>query len=125
MDGARLNVFWFSSLLAPALIMIAASTALRIWLSLAAAVVSLGATYWLCLLSVTRKWDIRASLATTDAQKLWVYDHDGANQAFTAVITGPLEAVVYTVLWGVIGWKLVAMYQSRSSNKSLERTREG
>jgi hypothetical protein len=123
MDGARFNVFWFLSLLAPALIMIAASTARRIWLSLAAAAISLGATYCLCLLSVERKWDIRLRLATTDAQRQWVYDHDGANQAATVVITGPLEAVVYTVLWGVVGWKLISMYQARSSNKSLERTR--
>jgi hypothetical protein len=123
MDGARFNVFWYLLLLAPALIMIFASTARRKWLSFVAAVVSLATTYWLCLLSVVRKWNIRASLATTDAQKQWVYDHDGANQAFTAVVTGPLEAVVYTVLWGVIGWKLISMYQARSSNTSLERTR--
>ncbi len=123
MDAARFNVFWFLSLLAPALIMIAASTARQKWVSSAAAVVSLGTTYWLCLLSVARKWNIRASLATTEAQKQWVYDHDGANQAFTAVVTGPLEAVVYTVLWGVFGWKLISMYRSRSSSTSLERTR--
>lgn len=123
MDGARLNVFWFLSLLAPALIMLSASAGRRIWLSLSAAVVSLGLTYWLCLLSVERKWDIRASLATTEAQRQWVYDHDGANQAFTAVVTGPLEAVVYTVLWGLVGWKLFSLYQSRSSPK--DRTPEG
>jgi hypothetical protein len=103
--------------------MLVASAARRIWLSLGAALVSLAVTYWLCLLSVARKWDIRASLATTDAQKQWVYDHDGANQAFTAVVTGPLEAIAYTVLWGLIGWKLISMYQSRSSNTSFERTR--
>jgi hypothetical protein len=124
MDGARLNVFWFLSLFAPALIMLAASARRRIWLSLGAGVVSLAVTYWLCLLSVSRKWEIRATLATTDSQKQWMYDHDGANQAFTAVVTGPLEAVTYTVLWGLIGWKLISLYRSRSSNSSLERTRE-
>ena len=103
--------------------MLAASAGRRIWLSLGAAAISLAATYWLCLLAVARKWDIRAASAATDAQKQWVYDHDGANQAFTAVVTGPLEALVYTLIWGVIGWKLVSMYRSRSSNKSLERTR--
>jgi hypothetical protein len=123
MDAARLNVFWFLSLLVPATIMLAASTGRRIWLSLGAAAVSLAATYWLCLLAVARKWDIRAASATTEVQKQWVYDHDGANQAFTAVVTGPLEALVYTLFWGVIGWKLISMYQSRSSNTSLERTR--
>jgi hypothetical protein len=105
--------------------MLSASVARRAWVSLAAGLLSLAATYWLCLLSVARKWDIRANLATTEAQKQWVYDHDGANQAFTAVITGPLEAMAYTVLWGFVGWTLISMYRSRSSNKSLERTREG
>jgi len=124
MDVARFNVFWFLSLLAPAAIMIGASAGRRIWLSFVAAAVSLGATYWLCLLAVSRKWDIRAASAATESQKQWVYDHDGANQAFTAVVTGPLEAVVYTLFWGVIGWKLVSMYRSRSSNTSLERTRD-
>ena len=125
MDGARLNVFWFLSLLVPAVIMLTASTGKRVWLSAGAAVVSLAATYWLCLLAVARKWDIRAASAATEAQKQWVYDHDGANQAFTAVVTGPLEAVGYTLLWGVIGWALISRYQSRSSNTSLERTRAG
>jgi hypothetical protein len=125
MDGARFNLFWFLSLFAPALIMLAASAARRKWLSLVAAVLSLGVTYWLCLLAVARKWGIRAQFASTDAQKQWVYDHDGANQAFTAVITGPLEAIVYTVLWWIVGWKLFSIYQARSSNTSLERTREG
>ena len=124
MDGARLNVFWFLSQFAPALIMLAASTRRRIWLSLGAGIVSLAVTYWLCLLSVSRKWDIRAALATTESQKQWVYDHDGANQAFTAVVTGPLEALAYTVLWGLIGWKFISMYRPQSSDTSLERTRE-
>jgi hypothetical protein len=124
MDGARLNVFWFLSLLVPALIMVAASCGRRVWLILGAGVVSLAATYWLCLLAVARKWDIRASLATTEAQKQWVYDHDGANQAFTAVVTGPIEAIASTVLWGVIGWKFISMLKARSSNNSLEPTRD-
>jgi hypothetical protein len=123
MDGARLNVFWFLSLVAPALIMLAASTGRRVWLSLGAAMFSLAVTYWLCLLSVARKWEIRASLATTDVQKQWVYDLDGANQAFTAIVTGPLEAIAYTILWGLIGWKLASMYQSRPSSTSMESTR--
>ena len=115
MDAARFNIFWFLSLLAPAAIMITASFARQKWVAWFAAVISLAATYWLCLLSVVRKWDIRTSIAATDAQKQWVFDHDGANQAFTSVVTGPLEAVGYTVFWGLVGWKLASMLRARSS----------
>jgi hypothetical protein len=123
MDGARFNVFWFLSLLTPAAIMLAASLGRRWWLSGAAALASLAITYWLCLLAVEQKWTTRLELATTEAQRQWVYDSDGGNQAFTAVVTGPLEAIAYTALWALVGWKLVSMYQDRSPNKSLERTR--
>jgi hypothetical protein len=108
MDSARLNVYWFLSLLAPAAIMCAAALARRKWVSLCALPISIAVTYWLCLLAVTRKWQTYLSRATTDAERQWVFDHDGGNQAFTAVVTGPLEAVLYSVIWGVIGWKLSA-----------------
>jgi hypothetical protein len=124
MDDARFNVFWFLSFLVPAAVMLAASLGRRWWLSGIAALVSVAITYWLCLLAVTQKWTIRSELATTEAEKQWVYDSDGGNQAFTAVVTGPFEAVLYTALWGFLGWMLVSMYQDRSSNKSLERTRD-
>jgi hypothetical protein len=125
MDSARFNVFWFLSLLVPAVVMLAASLGRKWWLSGIAALASVTTTYWLCLLAVSRKWSIRSELATSEAQRQWVYDSDGGNQAFTAVVTGPLEAILYTALWAFLGWKLVSMYQGRSSNKSLERTREG
>ena len=116
MDGGEFNIFWFLSLLAPAIIMLAASISRRVWVSLLAALVSLGATYWFCVLAVAKKWDIRGQLATTEAQRQWVYDNDGANQAFTAIISGPFEAILYTIVWGVLGWKLVKMYRARASH---------
>jgi hypothetical protein len=124
MDSARFNVFWFVSVLAPAAIMLFASLARRWWLTALAAALSVAATYWFCLIAVEQKWTIRYDLVQSDPELQRLYDSDGANQAFTAVVTGPIEAVGYTVLWGFLGWKFVSMYQARSSNKSLERTRE-
>jgi hypothetical protein len=124
MDAARFNVFWFLSIFIPAVIMLAASLGRRWWLSGIAALASVATTYWLCLLAVSRKWSLRLELAATEAQRQWVYDSDGGDQAFTAVVTGPLEAILYTMLWAFLGWKLVSMYQSRSSNKSMEPARE-
>jgi hypothetical protein len=116
MEDARFNVFWFLSLLAPAAIMLIGSLGHRLWQSLIAGGLSVYLTYWLCLLAVTRKWDMRLAQATTEAQRQLVFDSDGGNQAFTAVITGPLEAVIYTVLWGVVGWKLVSRHRLRSAH---------
>lgn len=83
MDDARFNVFWFLSVVAPAAIMLAASIGRRVWLTLIAGAASICITYWLCLLAVVRKWDLRLARATTEVQQQLVYDSDGGNQAFT------------------------------------------
>ena len=115
MDDARFNAFWFLSLVAPAAIMLIGSLGHRLWQSLIAGALSVCLTYWLCLLAVERKWQTRMAEAATDEQLQWVTNSDGANQAFTSVITGPLEAVVYTVLWGIVGWKLIARHRLKSA----------
>jgi hypothetical protein len=114
MDDARFNVFWFLSLLAPAAIMLIASLGHRLWQSVIAGALSVYLTYWLCVFAVERKWQMRLAQATTDEQ-LQRATADGANLTFTALITGPLEAVLYTVLWGIVGWKLISRHRLKSA----------
>lgn len=121
MEDARFNVFWFLSLFAPAAIMLIGSLGRRLWQSLIAGALSVWLTYWLCVLAVVRKWDMRLAQATTEAQRQWIFDSDGGNQAFTAVITGPLEAVVYTAFCGVVGWKLIARHRLKSAARTRDR----
>jgi hypothetical protein len=121
MDDARFNVFWFLSLIAPAVMMLIASFGRRLWQCLIVGGLSLCIAYWFCLLAVDRKWDVRLAQATIEAQRQWVYDSDGGNEAFTAVVTGPIEAGLYTVIWGLIGWKLGLLYRHRSANQAHDR----
>lgn len=104
MAAARFNVFWFLSILAPAVIMLLATfwQEKRIWV--VGAAISLSVTYLLCNLAVQEKWHTRLELAKTETQ-LAAATRDGANLVFTAYISGPLEAMVYTWFWGSMGRK--------------------
>ena len=102
MDAARLNLFWFLSLLVPAAIMFGATYFQRRWVLVLGIVFSLSATYVLCNVAAQKKWDIRIENAKTD-QELEAATADGANIVFTAFLFAPLESVTYTWLWSVVG----------------------
>ncbi len=104
MYAARFNDFWYFSFVAPAEIMLA-TTYLRSRLALVlGALLSLGGTFALCNLSVQEKWDSRLEMAETD-RELEYATADGANLVFTYFAIAPFESIVYTSLWGFVGWR--------------------
>ena len=105
MLAARFNPYWYLSLAAPAMIMLVATYWHRRVGLIVGILLSLVVTYVLCNVSVQEKWRIRNEIATTDSEREYA-TADGANISFTALIIGPFEAVAYTSLWGVIGWRL-------------------
>jgi hypothetical protein len=109
----RLNVFWFLSLLAPAFIMSRIFRTEKFkwnWLEIT---LSLMVTYFLCVASVFRKWNLLSANAITREQIEFATTHDGANQVFSIFLLGPVEAIFWTVLWGCL-W---ARYWKRKSGK--------
>jgi len=104
MDAARFNIFWFLSLIAPAAIMFAATYFQRRWILILGILLSLSATYFLCNFSVQEKWRIRFESAKTE-QEIERASVDGANLVFTLLVFAPAEAVTYTGLWAVVGWR--------------------
>jgi hypothetical protein len=103
MLAARFNIYWWLSIIAPALITAAATYWHRRAVLIAAVLMSLVTTYALCNFSAQEKWRIRNAIAQTDAERMYATS-DGANLVFTAFFIGPFEAVVYTSLWGIVGW---------------------
>jgi hypothetical protein len=105
MLAARFNLYWYLSLVAPALIMLAATYWHRRAGLIVGVLISLVVTYTLCNISVQEKWRIRNEIAVTDSEREYA-TADGANIVFTAFLFGPIEAIAYTSLWGVVGWRL-------------------
>ena len=105
MFSAQFNVYWWLSIVAPALIMLAVTYWHRRVALIVGVILSLVITYALCNFSVQEKWRIRNEVAQTDSERDYA-QRDGANLVFTLVFIGPFEAVLYTTLWGVVGWRM-------------------
>lgn len=104
MTMARFNIYWFLSLIAPAIVMLITTyKKSRLWL-VTGVVLSVLMTYTLCNWAVQEKWRIRNEVAVTDQQRRYG-TADGANLVFTAFFIAPIEALGYTVLWGYVGRK--------------------
>ena len=105
MEAARFNVYWYLSLVVPFFIMAAATYWRKKSILWTGVVVSLLATYALCNLAVQTKWQTRWEIAKTEEEQRYAAA-DGANLVFTAFIIGPFEAILYTSVWGVLGWRI-------------------
>jgi len=103
--ATRYNLWWYFSLFVPAVVMITGTFWNKKAILIGAIILSLFATYILCNISVRDKWEKRFELAKTD-KELEYASADGANLVFTAIVIGPLEAILYTFFWGFVGWKL-------------------
>ena len=117
MAAARFNIFWYLSLVAPLVIMLAATYWRRksvLWLG---ACVSVVATYLLCNAAVQTKWQTRFEIAKTEEEKNYATT-DGANLVFTAFIIGPFESILYTSLWGVVGWRAWPRIRKPNASKT-------
>jgi hypothetical protein len=105
MEAARFNVYWYLSLFAPAVIMVVATYRRRkllLWTGVGA---SLVATYLLCNMAVQERWKTRLEIAQTDEEKRYAMA-DGGNLVGTALVIAPFEAILYTSIWGVVGWRI-------------------
>jgi len=117
MIAARYNLWWYLSFLVPALIMITGTFWNKRNILIIAIILSLVATYTLCNISVREKWKVRYEIAKT-SKELDYSSADGANLVFTAIFIGPFEAILYTTIWGIIGW----FGWSRLKTKRTEET---
>lgn len=88
--------------------------------TLIGAVISILATYGLCLFAVIRKWDLRMESAITPEQ-MDMSQADGANKIFTAYVSAPIEAIFWTALWGFI-WMRLNKKSTKSNSKNLEKS---
>jgi uncharacterized membrane protein YkvI len=102
--SARFNIYWYLSFLAPAIIMLAVTYRQNKKLLVVGVIVSPIATYLLCNLAVQEKWQTRNQLAQTEEEMSYA-TADGANLVFTAFFIGPFESILYTSLWGMLGWR--------------------
>ena len=113
MEAARFNIYWYLSLAAP-LVVMAVATYWRkkpvLWIGF---IVSLVATCLLCYAAVQTKWETRWQLAQTEAEQEYAAA-DGANLVFSAFIIGPFEALLYTTVWGFVGWRIWGRVHGRS-----------
>jgi MFS family permease len=105
MLAATFNVYWWLSILAPVVVMLAATYWHRRSVLIIGVLLSLVITYVLCNFSVQEKWRIRNEIAQTESEREYA-QRDGANLVFTLLFIGPFEAIVYTSLWGAVGWRL-------------------
>jgi hypothetical protein len=112
--AARYNIFWYLSLFVPAAIMIISTFWHKKSILIVGIFVSLISTYMLCNLSVQKKWDVRNEIAKTEKERAYA-QADGANLVFTAIIIGPLESVLYTIIWGLLGWKMWPKYRKHKN----------
>ena len=121
--AARYNIWWYLSFFTPFGVMILATFwHKKSWLVLGV-VLSVVATYSLCNLAVQKKWHDRLELAETD-EELSYATRDGANLVFTALVIGPFEAILYTSIWGVVGWRLWPKIKTENKQKT-EQTGPG
>lgn len=105
MAAARFNFYWYLSFLVPAILMAAATYSHKKAILWPGVLASLVATYLLCNAAVQTKWKTRYEMAQTQAEMDYA-SNDGANLVFTAMITAPFESVMYTSIWGVVGWRM-------------------
>lgn len=103
--SARFNIYWYLSFFAPAIIMLAFTYWKNIKLLMVGIIISLITTYMLCNIATQEKWDTRNQLAQTEEERAYA-TADGANLVFTAFIIGPFESILYTSLWGILGWRI-------------------
>ena len=103
MFAARYNIYWYLSFVAPMVIMLIGTLRRKKSFLMIAILISLVSTYYLCNISVQKKWQDRFNLAVTEEEREYAHT-DGANLAFTTILIGPFEAVLYTSIWGVVGW---------------------
>ena len=115
----RFNVFWFLSLLAPGLIMYIAFKIRTKLAIIGLSVISLSATYGLCVLAVIRKWELREASAYTTPNQMEYAIGDGANLIFTTYLSAPLEAVLWTVLWGYIWYHVLKVNKKSVLKKNV------
>jgi uncharacterized membrane protein YeaQ/YmgE (transglycosylase-associated protein family) len=105
MESGVYNFYWWLSYAAPILIMFIACSTRKRWIYLLGLICSFVATWNLNFLAVTTKWQIRNSTAVT-SEEVEVATSDGANIVFTAILFGPLEALILTLIFGWIGQKI-------------------
>lgn len=117
--AARYNAYWYLSFIAPAAVMLVATFSHKRPLLWAGVLASVVATYILCNMAVQEKWRARFEMAKTD-QELEYASADGANLAFTAFFFAPFESVLYTTLWGVLGWCAWPRVRGRQAQLSLQ-----
>jgi hypothetical protein len=74
------------------------------WSLVLAAFLSVGITFVLCNAAVAEKW--RARQATVQTEEDIEYSNaDGANLVFTLYCFAPFEALLFTAVWGFVGWR--------------------
>jgi len=103
--AARFNNYWYMSFLIPAVVMLVFTFPMRKKLLVAGVIISLVATYTLCNFSVQEKWKVRNEIAQTNQEREFA-TADGANLVFTAFFIAPFEAILYTFIWGFLGWRV-------------------
>lgn len=103
LDAAQFNVFWCLAMGVPAIIMLSATwfKARAVWWI--AGLISVLAAYSLINISVEVKWDRRIDGAKTPEERQYWTERDGANLVFAAYVSGPVQAVIYTLFWGYVG----------------------
>ena len=110
--AARFNVYWYLSFIVPAALMLTFTFSRSKKLLFLGVIISLIATYSLCNISVQEKWKVRNEIAQTNMERKYA-TVDGANLVFSALFIGPFEAIIYTSIWGVLGWKLWPKVRSK------------
>ena len=105
MVAAKYNIYWYLSFIIPAVVMLLFTFWKNKKLLTFAVIISLTATYTICNISVQEKWKVRSEIAQTDKEREYAMA-DGANLVFTAYFIAPFEAILYTSIWGILGWSL-------------------
>jgi uncharacterized membrane protein len=112
MEAARFNIYYFLTFVTPAVLMLAAGVSRKVVMLFIVAILSVVVTYLLDVKAVDTKWATRIRLARTEEEMEYA-TADGANLVFTGYVMAPVEAILYTTLWGVVGWKLGARIRRR------------
>lgn len=116
--AARYNLFWYLSLIAPAVIMLFFTSMRKKNLMIIGVIISLITTYSLCNLSVEKKWKTRNEIAKTEQERAYA-TADSANLVFTAIFIGPFESILYTSFWGFIGIKIWPRPRKEDKEKNI------
>jgi len=116
MDYARYNIYWYLTIVLPAVIMFISSRNKNPKIFILGSLISIFLTTTISMLSIDNKWSIRISQAQTDSQ-MKEATADGANMLFGYIFIAPFEAFFYTFFFGFIFWKLV--FKSNDGKNSL------